>query len=176
MTQKLMTRAPQSLWGKFAVVVTIFVVLQLSWQALQGFWLQEFVVNDLTVRPATQLVNWLTPAIHAQAIRNTVQSSGGSLNIINGCEGVEALFVLVAAFAVAPISWRSRLLGLLGGLPFVFVVNEARILVLFYAHRDNSALFDLLHGSVTPAAVILLVCAYFYVWLRSASNAAAIHS
>ncbi len=167
-------RAPQPLWRQVVTFVVVFAALQLSWQWLQGSRVQIFLVNDLTVRSGTMLVNWLTPAVHAQAVNSTILSIGGGLNIINGCEGVEALCVLVAAFAVAPISWHSRGLGVLCGLPFVFVVNEARILALFYAHRDNTGLFDLLHGTVTPAAVILLVCAYFYAWLRSASNAAAI--
>jgi hypothetical protein len=36
---------------------------------------------------------------------------------------------------------------------------------LFYANRDDHALFDLLHATVTPVAVVLLVAGYFYVWL-----------
>jgi hypothetical protein len=36
---------------------------------------------------------------------------------------------------------------------------------LFYANRADRGLFDLLHATVTPIAVIILVAGYFYVWL-----------
>jgi exosortase/archaeosortase family protein len=128
--------------------------------------MHDFVVHDCTVRPAVALVNLLTPTIHARAQKITLTApGGGGLNIVNGCEGTEALFLLAAAFAVAPLSWGSRLLGFALGIGVVFVVNQARILALFYAFRNDASLFDLLHGSITPIAVILLVCAYFYGWL-----------
>jgi len=73
--------------------------------------------------------------------------------------------LLCAAFAVAPLTWRSRLLGLLAGIAVVFAINQARILLLFYAYRADHTLFDPLHALVTPIAVVLLVAAYFYAWL-----------
>lgn len=162
----------QGKWGYRAMgMLLIFAPLQLSWQWLQGSAVQWAIVHDGTVRPAAQLANWITPGIGASAVRFTLHAPGGSLNILNGCEGVEAVFLLAAAFAVAPLSLRSRMLGFISGTAFVFVVNEVRILALFYASRSDHALFDLLHGTVTPVAVILLVCGYFYAWLRSAPHA-----
>ncbi len=158
------------LW-RLVLFFIVFAALQLMWQASQGSLPQRFLINDVTVKTAVALVNWVTPIVHAQAVADTVQSYRGGLKVINGCEGVEALFLLVAAFLVAPISWRSRSLGMLWGVPFVFVLSEARILSLFYSQRSNPALFDLLHATVTPVAVILAVCAYFYAWLLSASHA-----
>jgi exosortase family protein XrtM len=163
--------APRMGLWRLGVFFVVFAALQLMWQASQGSLPQRVLIYDVTVKTAVALVNWLTPTVHAQASADTVQSYGGGLKVINGCEGVEAAFLLVAAFLVAPISWRSRMLGVSWGLPFVFVVSEARILALFYSHRSNPALFDLLHSTVTPLAVILAVCAYFYAWLRSASHA-----
>jgi exosortase/archaeosortase family protein len=149
------------------VFVTVFSSLQLAWQASRSTLVQRLVVQDATVKTAAALANWLTPRIHAQAMGTTLEAPGGSINIANGCEGVEAFFMLVAAFAIAPIPWRSRLWGLLFGLPFIFVINEARILVLFHAFRANRELFDALHGLVTPIAVILLTSGYFYAWFAS---------
>lgn len=116
-----------------------FAVLQLGWQASRGTFVQRFVVHDCTVRPAVYLINILTPTVHAAAIGASVAAAGGGLNIENGCEGLEALFLLMAAFLVAPLAWRSRLLGLSVGSALVFVLNQARILTLFYAYRANLA-------------------------------------
>lgn len=142
-----------------------FGILQFSWGALRGSHLEWLIVHGGTVRPAAWLINVVTPKINARAIDFAVRAKGGGLNILNGCEGLEALFLLIAAFAVAPISFRARLLGLLVGVPVVFVVNQARILALFYAYRSDHSLFDPLHGMVLPIVVVLVVACYFYAWL-----------
>ena len=151
----------------------MFTSLQFSWQALQGSAIERFIIHDGTVVPAASFVNLITPDVHASAVDSAVHAPGGGLNILNGCEGMEALFLLFAAFAIAPIAWRSRWVGLLLGIAVVFIVNQARILLLFYAYRADHALFDPLHGIVTPIAVVLAVSAYFYVWLIHARRRAA---
>ena len=147
-----------------------FSVLQLGWQSLNGSWFEHVLIHSCTVSPAALLANLLTPGIHAFASDDVLQSPHGGLDILNGCEGLEALFLLIAAFAVAPLSWRRRMQGVALGVPVVFVVNQARILTLFYAFRASPQLFDALHATVTPIAVIVLMCCYFYAWLAHASR------
>jgi exosortase family protein XrtM len=155
------------------VFVSLFAVLQLGWQALRGTPVERFVIHDCTVAPAAQLVKLLTPSVQVQAVDFSLRAPGGSLNILNGCEGIEALFLLCAAFAVVHLPWRQRIVGLLLGTAVIFVVNQARILLLFYAYRSNHAWFDPLHAMVTPIAVVLLVSAYFYAWLVHCGRPAA---
>jgi exosortase/archaeosortase family protein len=143
-----------------------FSVLQLGWQALRGGAFESFVIHTCTVVPATWVANHLTPGLGARAAGFSILAPGGGLNVLNGCEGLEALFVLMASFLIAPAPWRSRALGLSVGALVVFVANQARILMLFYAFRDQRPLFDPLHGLVTPLFVILVVASYFYAWLR----------
>jgi exosortase family protein XrtM len=151
--------------ARVLVFVAVFGALQLCWEASRGGSFEWMVIHDVTVQPASWLVNVLTPDAHASARKFTLSAGGGGINIINGCEGTEALFLLIAAFVVAPMSWRSRMAGLLLGVPVVFAVNQARILVLFYAYRYERSWFDPLHATVTPVVVILLIALYFYVWL-----------
>jgi len=165
--------APKAWAWRVVVFMASFALLQLGWQASQDLRIKRLIVDDATVKTAAALINRLTPSVHARSINTAIHSPGGGINVINGCEGVEALLLLIAAFLVAPIRWRSRVCGLLCGLPFVFIVNQMRILTLFYAHRGTPALFDFLHGTVTPVVVILLVCGYYYAWLGSVPHAAA---
>jgi exosortase/archaeosortase family protein len=79
---------------------------------------------------------------------------------------METLFMLIAAFAVAPITRQARIGGLLVGIPLVWVLNLTRILALFYAYHTNSDLFGFLHGIVTPAGMVISVAAFYYLWLR----------
>jgi exosortase/archaeosortase family protein len=154
----------------------VFASLQLAWQGARGTGLESFVIHTCIVRPAAVVVNFLTPDVHAHAIHFSLRARGGGLDILNGCDGLEALFLLIGAFAVVPLPWRLRVPGLLLGTAVVYLVNQARILTLFYAYRADHALFDTLHASVTPIAVILLVAGYFYVWLVHSSRRLALAS
>ena len=150
---------------KLLPFVLVVVVLQALWQLSHNGQLEYWVVHQATVCPAVWLINLITPQIQAQAQGFTIHAAGGGLNILNGCEGVEAYILLLAAFAVAPMSWRLKLSGSLLGLAFVCAVNQTRILLLFYAYRADPTWFDPLHSMVTPVAVVLLVCCYFYGFL-----------
>lgn len=165
MNPPFVKRSGMGLLPRAAFFLLAFAVLQLGWQASRGTFVQRFVVHECTVRPAVYVINVLTPAVHATARGSSVAAVGGGLNIENGCEGLEALLLLVAAFLVAPIPWRSRLSGLIFGSALVFLLNQARILALFYAYRASHALFDPLHADVLPIILVLIVCAYFYAWL-----------
>lgn len=152
----------------------IFTALMLGWNALRGGSIERLVVHDATVRPATYFANLLTPGLHAQAVNSSIRAPGGGLNILNGCEGVDALFLLMAAFLVAPLRLRARVAGLLLGIALLYATNQARILLLFYAYRRDPGLFATLHGTVTPILMVLAIAAYFYVWLyRHAPSPAA---
>jgi exosortase/archaeosortase family protein len=157
-----------------SVAVLVFACLQIGWEFLRGGPLEYTVIHEGTVRPAAALIRALTPDVHAQAVRFSVKAPGGGLNIRNGCEGTEALFLLVAAFLVAPLRWRSRLVGLVAGVALVFIVNQVRVVALFYAWRVDHSLFDLLHGTVTPVAIVLVVGGYFHAFLEFASRRAAL--
>jgi exosortase/archaeosortase family protein len=156
---------PKSMLRRAAAFAAIFCVLQLGWQALTGTAVHRLVVDEATVGAAVALVNTLTPSVHAVAAGTAVHAIGGGLNIINGCEGTETWFLLCAAFAVAPLKWRARALGLALGTVLVFAVNQLRILGLFYANRSDPETFNLLHAVVGPIAVIVAVACFFQVWM-----------
>ena len=149
---------------------TVFASLELAWQSARGTPIERFVIHSCIVRPAAAVVNLVTPEVHARAVDFSLYAVGGGLNVLNGCDGLGALFLLAGAFAIIPVPWRLRPAGLLLGGIVVYAVNQARILGLFYAYRADHALFDSLHASVAPILVILLVAGYFYGWLVHAAH------
>ena len=146
------------------VFLSAFAGLQLAWQHLQGSAVQYTFVHTLTARPAAALLGLLLPTAHVHADGLAVAGDGGRLNIINGCEGVEAVFLLAGALLAAPASWMARAQGLALGTVLVVAVNQLRVAVLFYAWCRSPAWFYVLHGTVTPIGLILVVAAYFYAW------------
>lgn len=153
---------------KIALFIAVFAALQLAWQASTPLgWPNGFVAR-LIVPPAAFAIDLITPAIHAHADGSRLLSPGGGLHIVAGCDGTEMLFLLVAAFVVAPLRWRSRLGGMLVGLPVVYLLNQVRILALFYSQLGTSALFDAVHGLVAPVATVVFIAAFYYGWLNRA--------
>jgi exosortase family protein XrtM len=155
------------------IFLAVFGALQMGWQLLDGSALYHFLIDRGVVVPAAALAGALTPAMGVHAVGNHLREINGGLNIVNGCDGMETLFLLLAGFAVAPLSWRARLGGVLVGVAVVYVLNLMRILALFYARHSDMGLFDLLHGVVTPAIMVLAIAAFYYLWLRRSDGPAA---
>lgn len=144
----------------------VFALLHVFWQNSRGTAVERLLIDTVTVKTAANLVVLLTPEVHATADGSRIRAPGGGLNILNGCEGIDVLFLLVAAFVAFPLPWRNRLLGLMAGAVFVFCLNQVRIVALFYAFRADKALFDLLHGTVAPVILITLTSLFFLAWTR----------
>lgn len=106
------------------------------------------------------------------AVRSSVRALGGSINVLNGCEGVEVLFLLVAALLIAPITLSRRTYGLLAGTLFVWLLNQGRILALFYTNRSDKELFALLHGTIAPLVMIVLVTLAYVSYVSYVSTSA----
>lgn len=157
---------PQSPWRSVILFTLVFVLLQWAWIASRASWIERLVVHEATAPPAAALVRFITPEIPAKAVAASIKAPGGGLNILNGCEGTEVMFLLMAAFAAVRMPWKHRAVTLPLGIGFVFVINQARILALFYAYRADRALFDTLHTAVLPALLVALAAGYFYAALH----------
>lgn len=164
-----------AIW-RVGLFLSVFFGLQQSWLAARGTLLERLVIDDLTVGGAAFLANLLTPGVGAVAAGSRLRAPGGGINILNGCEGVEIVFMLVAALAACPMAWRSRLAGIAAGMVFVFMLNQARILALFYAYRTDKALFGLLHGTVAPVFMIACTFVFVLLWTKVGAGGTAVHA
>ena len=156
---------PRPLWLQALLFGAVFFVLQAGYGAVRDTWVERLVIDTLTVKTAAWSIRTLTPDVAVEAVGSRLKAPGGGINIINGCEGTEVLFLLYAAFASALLPWRARLTGVLAGTALVFLLNQGRVLALFYAYRSDKALFDLLHGTVAPLLLIALSALFFLYWL-----------
>lgn len=155
------------MWRIAAIFLTVFALLQWAWNESRGTRIESLVVDTATVAPAAMLINLITPQVQATARGAKLHAPGGGLNVLNGCEGTEIAFLLLAAFCAYPMPWRRRLIGFALGLGVVFSLNIARILVLFYAFREQRAWFEPLHTLILPAVLVAAVALYFHAVIRS---------
>lgn len=153
---------------RFALVFLLtFCILQFSYQAGRATLVKHLVIDVATVYPSTALINFIDPGMQAVASGQRILSPQVSLSILNGCEGTETLFLLVAAIAAFRTSWRNKLTGLLLGTCLVYCLNQARIVVLFIAAQQNRQWFEIIHGYIAPSLIIVL-CSLFFVWWANA--------
>ncbi len=123
------------------------------------------MIDRATVIPAAWTVNRLWPDQPAFAQKNSLISAHGRLNILNGCEGLETLFLLVAAFVAYPLAWRIRFAGMLSSALLIYGLNQVRIVLLWWAIHVNPTLFGLLHGTVLPLVLIAISLLFFLAFL-----------
>ena len=169
-------RKPLPAWVSALVFLSVFFILQMSYDACRGSDFEHFILGDLTVAPTAAVINLLTPTVHVKALGNQLIAPRGGITVLKGCEGTEIMFMLVAAFAAIAISWRRRLAGLGFGILLVFCLNQLRLVALFYVHRSEPALFNLLHGTVAPIVLILCVALYALYWMGEGPETSQSHA
>ena len=152
--------------GRLLIFMVAFFALQWAWGQARGTAVERLVIDQATVRPAAFLVNVISPSTSAYADGSRLKAPGGGINILNGCEGTEVLFLLYAALLAAPLAWRARLLGAAVATLFVYVLNQARIVALFFAYRADAGLFDALHGTIAPLLLIAFSLLFFLYWMQ----------
>ncbi|MBC7779111.1 MAG: archaeosortase/exosortase family protein [Proteobacteria bacterium] len=149
-------------WQILLLFLLAFAAMHWGWTLARGTTVERVVVEEATVRPAAALVRWVDPSIAVSARGTSIVAPGGGLDIIRGCEGIDIMLILAAAICAVPLTWRRRMIALAVGLPFVFALNQARIVTLFFAWRADRSLFETLHTLVLPVLLVIAVTAYVF--------------
>lgn len=103
-------------------------------------------------------------AVTGKIIRSTTSAFGVSIE--PGCNGVEAMIVLLAAIAAFPAPLRYKLKGLAAGLIAIQALNLVRIISLYYLGLWNATLFKWAHLYIWQALIMLDALLVFLVWVR----------
>ena len=127
-------------------------------------------VNDHVIEPFTAgiaKVSGFTLDLIGQNVTmqgTIIRNSRFAVNIRNGCNGVEAMLIFLAAVLAFPASWRSRGLGLVLGILAIQVVNLIRVVALFLTGIYFPRLFDASHTVVWQTVVILAGVVLWIFW------------
>ena len=153
--------------SRFSLVfIGAFFLLSWAYNQTNDTQIQYFIIDFGTVEPSAWLINNLPFLPHVTAEGNKLSSPAGALAIQHGCEGVEAMLVLIAAFIAVKISLQRRLVGMVLCVALLYVLNQLRIVLLFASAIHSEPLFDALHGFVSPVVMIMSGGAFFYFWTQ----------
>lgn len=158
---------------RFALFFLIFFgALHFGYNSMRGSKLEKFAVDIVTVTPGAWLINTLSPDERVTASGKKLVSPHGTLTILNGCEGFESIFLLLAAIAAFSSSWLNKLSGFLIGIGMVYILNQARIVILFFCFRYRKDWFDPIHSHIAPTLIILIASLFFLGWVTIINNKA----
>jgi exosortase/archaeosortase family protein len=146
------------------IFVAVFIALQSGWEASRGTALERLLIDKVTVIPAARTIDSLWPNDGVRAHANSLVSTTGRINVLNGCEGLELVFLLIAAFAAYPLPWRRRILGMAMGIAVAYIANQGRLVALWYAYVHDRQLFGVLHGTLTPLILVGFCLLFFMIF------------
>jgi exosortase H (IPTLxxWG-CTERM-specific) len=93
-----------------------------------------------------------------------IQFGGFSASIVEACNGVLPAYLFVSAVLAFPCSWRAKLLGLLIGVPGIFLINLLRVVSLMMVGAYWPEFFERIHIYVWQGLVIALSMGIWVFW------------
>jgi len=157
--------APRPLRARI-VFVTRFIAGMLVLYAVVAF----NPVNDSVIVPFTELIARASALVLGSVesgvvVAGTViRSPRFALDVQNGCNGVEATILLVAAILAFPATLRSRLTGLVVATVAIELLNLVRLSSLFWLGEHHRRTFDFFHIAVWQSLIILAAISMFVLW------------
>lgn len=152
---------------RFVLVFIVSLVVLFTLELLQP--VQTHVIGPFTAGVA-HVSAWFMQLFDANVIarNNDILSArtGGGIEIVAGCNGVEAVLILVCAVLAFPAPWKHKLAGIGIGFFAIQSLNVVRIISLFYLHEWNQVWFNWFHLYLWQALIILDALVFWLIWLR----------
>lgn len=151
--------------ARFPVLFLGAVILLMGfYYSLPTAFIENGIVRFFAVIPGGALLDWLTPDFSVTTTGTRILSPLANLNVLKGCEGTETLLLLYAAIIAQRRPFKSTVWGLLLGTALVFMVNQVRIVSLFFVAAYHKPYFELVHGFLAPLIVVAITAVFFLYW------------
>ena len=147
------------------IALLLFYSITLIIIFLEGSGQQEFFI-ELTAKTTAAVLNLV--GINAVLIGNsTITLPGLTLEIISECTGVLSMIAYAACVLAYPATWKKRAIGILFGIPSLFIINITRLVFLAFIGIHYSAeIFDYMHGYLWHVTLIIFVVLVWMFWIE----------
>lgn len=96
----------------------------------------------------------------------TLDAPRFGVEIVRGCDGVEATALFASAVLASPVALRARLVFMLVGTAALVVINIFRNVTIFLVGVYFPKAVDRIHFEVWPGVLIVLVLVSWLIWAR----------
>ncbi len=161
--------APGSTWQTYRREITFLVVFAVllggGFSLISLNWVNDNVIEPFTAGIAKASGATLDLIGYDVTMHGTIiQTPEFRVNIRNGCNGVEAMLIFLAAVLAFPAPWGSRLAGLVLGILAIQLVNLIRVVALFLTGVHFPRFFDTSHTVIWQTVVILFSVLLWLFW------------
>ena len=102
-----------------------------------------------------------------KAVGAAIGSNDFSIDIKNGCDGLEAIAILVSGILIFPATKRQKVKGLLWGIGILLLLNIVRIAGLFVIGLNFSKqVFDIMHVQGGFIVFTLISVLILFTWMN----------
>lgn len=149
----------------YLVFISIFLLL-IGIESVKNF----LDINGIYTKMILFLTSvCVTPFGIIQDIEGSIiRLKGISLNVLFGCNGLEAFFIYLAAILAFPASAKKKLLGVLLGFLVIQGLNILRIVALCFCAVYLKSYFHYFHIYVAQGIMIAFALVLFLFWLNYA--------
>ncbi len=152
--------------------VTLFLMLCLALYLV--YYLTTGLGLMLHMRSATA---WVLASLFSLAgmdvvVKGTVLSVNGfTLDIIDECTAVFPAIIYCSCVLAYPAGMKKKSLGILIGVPALYLINLLRIAVLAIVGIHHPGIVEFVHVYLWQGSFIIFVVVLFLVWLKMESGA-----
>ncbi len=153
--------------GRFLVLFLTILTVSFTVLALKS-------VNDAVVDPYTGFVARMSGAalrligedVTVDGLQ--VRSPRFAVTIYNGCNGLITSLIFISGVLAFPARWSAKLLGAVGGLAAIQIINLIRIISLYYVGVYIPKYFNQSHIFIWQSVVIVAGVTLWIVWAHYA--------
>ena len=87
-----------------------------------------------------------------------------------GCDAIEPIVLFAAAVLASPVSFRTKIPGILIGWILLLVINLLRLVTLFIVAISFPTLYDVLHEHIWQAVFVVLAIVFWAIWVQWATR------
>ncbi|HEV7668519.1 MAG TPA: exosortase H [Thermoanaerobaculia bacterium] len=146
-------------------LVLFAVILGLSFALISVNWVNDHVIEPFTGGIATASSGVLKVLGQGVTQQGTlIIGPRFSVNIKNGCNGVEAMLIFLAAVLAFPAPWKFKAGGLALGSLAIQAINLVRVVALYLTGVYFPKVFNASHTVIWQTIVILASVLLWIYW------------
>ena len=106
----------------------------------------------------------------SQVSGTLVQSPQFAMRIIPACTGVLVAVIFLSAILAYPSRLQAKALGVVFGFPAIFLINQVRMVSLFYIGAFFPDFLDVAHFVVWQSLIIFSAVVLWLLWVEKFAN------
>lgn len=162
---KIKSRKTVSPVVRFVILflVLIVVVSALFSQVFTRYHDQMLWLMEITATIAGSTLSIFADNVDYSGVH--VYYHGFNVEIIDECTGLFEMLLYVAAVLSFSTTWGKKLIGLLMGIPAIFIFNLIRITVLLVVGANSMPAFKFMHIYFWQVTLIIMIATIWITWL-----------